>query len=165
MNNDISLRTNEILTHDMKEYGDMIFRIAFSYMKNTYDSEDILQDVLFKLIKNDNNFNDEAHKKAWIIQVTRNLCKNKLMSSWFKHRNSLDEEIIHYDKYNDGTVLKAVMDLPQKYREVIHLYYYEDYKTQEIASIINKKESTVRSLLYRARDILKKELKEAYDFE
>lgn len=71
----------------------------------------------------------------------------------------------YYDEYKDGSVLNKVMQLPLKYREIIYLYYYEDYTTVEIASIIEKKESTIRSLLSRGRNILKKELKEEYDFE
>ncbi|WP_239209137.1 sigma-70 family RNA polymerase sigma factor [Brevibacillus laterosporus] len=62
-------------------------------------------------------------------------------------------------------MLEAVHTLPVKYREVVHLYYYEGYSTFEISSLLQKKESTVRSLLYRARDMLKKTLKGAYDFE
>ena len=71
----------------------------------------------------------------------------------------------YYDEYKDRTVLNKVMQLPLKYREIIYLYYYENYNTIEISSMINKKESTVRSLLSRGRIILKKELKEEYDFE
>ena len=71
----------------------------------------------------------------------------------------------YYDEYKDSNVLNKVMQLPLKYREIIYLYYYEDYTTVKIASIIGKKESTVRSLLSRGRNILKKELKEEYDFE
>ena len=70
----------------------------------------------------------------------------------------------YYDEYKDTTVLDTVMKLPVKYREIIFLYYYEGYKTAEISEITNQKESTVRSLLHRARNILKKSLKEEYDF-
>ncbi|SFC85043.1 RNA polymerase sigma factor [Clostridium uliginosum] len=164
--NDISLRTNEITSEDLDNYGDMVLRLSYSYMKNIHDSEDILQDVLIQLIKNKSNFKDEEHKKSWIICVTRNLCINKLKSSWFKHRQPLIE-FPYYDNYKEtnSDVFEAVMKLPVKYREVIHLFYYEDYTTAKIASIIEKKESTVRSLLHRARNILKKTLNGGYDFE
>lgn len=164
--NNISLRTDEIISEDLEHYGNMILRLSYSYMKNIHDSEDILQDVFIQLIKNKPNFKDDDHKKSWFLCVTRNLCINKLKSSWFKHRETLIE-FPYYDNYTNikGPVFDAVMKLPVKYREVIHLFYYEDYTTAKIASIINKKESTVRSLLHRARNILKKTLKEAYDFE
>lgn len=161
---DNSLRTDEFISQDLEVYGDMILRLGYSYVKNIHDSEDILQDVLLKLIEHDNIFKDGEHKKAWIITVTRNLCKNKLKSSWFKQRNELID-MPYYDNYMNHDVFDAVMKLPVKYREVIHLFYYEDYSTLQISDLINKKESTVRSLLHRARNMLKDELKEDYDFE
>ena len=109
-------------------------------------------------------FESNEHKKSWLITVTRNLCKNKLKSSWFKKRDEL-VEMPYYDKYKNNDVLDTVMKLPLKYREVIHLFYYEDYSTAQIAEIVGKKESTVRSLLHRGRNILKDILKEEYDFE
>lgn len=161
---DNSLHTDEFISRDLEIYGDMILRLGYSYMENIHDSEDILQDVLLKLIKQNNVFQDEEHKKAWIITITRNLCRNKLKSSWFKKRNEL-VDMPYYDNYTNQDVLEVVMKLPLKYREVIHLFYYEDYSTLQIAKLINKKESTVRSLLHRARAMLKEVLKEEYDFE
>lgn len=162
--NDISLRTHEIIEKDLDCYGDMILRLAYSYMKNMHDAEDIVQDVFVQLMKNIDKFESSEHKKSWLITVTRNLCKNKLKSSWFKKRDEL-VEMPYYDKYKDNDVLDTVMKLPLKYREVIHLFYYEDYSTGQIAEIVGKKESTVRSLLHRGRNILKDILKEGYDFE
>lgn len=162
--NDISLCTDEIIAQDLDRYGDMILRLAYSYMKNIHDAEDVLQDVFVQLMRNIDIFESSEHKKSWLITVTRNLCKNKLKSSWFKKRDEL-VEMPYYDKYKDNDVLDTVMKLPLKYREVIHLFYYEDYSTAEIAEIIGKKESTVRSLLHRGRKILKDILREGYDFE
>ena len=162
--NDNSLRTDEIIEHDLDYYGDMLLRLAYSYMKNMHDAEDILQDVFIQLMKNIGIFESREHKKSWLICVTRNLCRNKLKSSWFRKRDEL-VELPYYDNYKNDDVLDAVMKLPVKYREVIHLFYYEDYTTAKIAEIIDKKESTVRSLLHRGRSILKDVLKEEYDFE
>ena len=162
--NDNSLRTDEIIEHDLDYYGDMLLRLAYSYMKNMHDAEDVLQDVFIQLMKNIGIFESREHKKSWLICVTRNLCRNKLKSSWFKKRDEL-VELPYYDNYKNDDVLDAVMRLPVKYREVIHLFYYEDYTTAKIAEIIDKKESTVRSLLHRGRSILKDVLKEGYDFE
>ncbi len=152
---DISLRTDEIISRDLDDYGDMILRLAYSYMKNIHDAEDILQDVFVQLMKNIDIFQGNDHKKSWLITVTRNMCKNKLKSSWFKSREELIE-LPYYDEYKNDDIIEAVMKLPLKYREVIHLFYYEDYSTAQIAEIVNKKESTIRSLLHRGRNILKK---------
>ena len=162
--NDNSLRTDEIIEQDLDYYGDMLLRLAYSYMKNMHDAEDILRDVFIQLMKNIGIFESREHMKSWLICVTRNLCRNKLKSSWFKKRDEL-VELPYYDNYKNDDVLDAVMKLPVKYREVIHLFYYEDYTTAKIAEIIDKKESTVRSLLHRGRSILKDVLKEGYDFE
>ncbi|MBP2032844.1 RNA polymerase sigma-70 factor (ECF subfamily) [Clostridium algifaecis] len=162
--NEISLCTDEIISKALDDYGNMLLRFSYSYMKNIYDAEDVVQEVFVQLLKNVDTFNSEDYKKNWLICVTRNICKNKLKSSWFRRRGKLIE-MPYYDEYTDNSVLNEVMNLPLKYREVIHLYYYEDYSTVKIASILNKKESTVRSLLSRGRNLLKKVLKEEYDFE
>lgn len=162
--NEVSLRTDEIISNDLEIYGNTLYRLAYSYMKNMHDAEDVVQEVFIQLLKNINIFENTEHKKSWLICVTRNICKNKLKSSWFKKKEDLIE-MPYYDEYKDTTVLDTVMRLPLKYREIIFLYYYEGYKTAEISEITNQKESTVRSLLHRARNILKKSLKEEYDFE
>lgn len=158
------MRTDEIISNDLEIYGNTLYRLAYSYMKNMHDAEDVVQEVFIQLLKNINIFENTEHKKSWLICVTRNICKNKLKSSWFKKKEDLIE-MPYYDEYKDTTVLDTVMRLPLKYREIIFLYYYEGYKTAEISEITNQKESTVRSLLHRARNILKKSLKEEYDFE
>ncbi|MDO5388240.1 MAG: sigma-70 family RNA polymerase sigma factor [Clostridia bacterium] len=150
------------------KYGNMILRLSYTYLKSIADAEDAVQDVFLKIVEKMPNFNDETHEKLWIVRTTINICKNKLKLFWNKNVYSIDnvKEIASFDKYNeDSEVLKAVMALPEKYRTVIYLYYYEEYSTPEIAKLINKNESTVRSLLHRAREKLKSSLKEAYDFE
>jgi len=161
---EVSLRTDEIISQDLEHYGDMLLRLAYSYMKNIHDAEDAVQDVFIQLLKNIEIFKSEDHKKYWLICVTRNICKNKLKSAWFKKHVELTE-MPYYDEYKDSNVLNQVIKLPLKYREIIHLYYYEGYTTVEISNIVDRKEATVRSLLSRGRIMLKKELKEEYDFE
>ncbi|MGN0145328.1 MAG: sigma-70 family RNA polymerase sigma factor [Clostridium sp.] len=160
---DNSLCIDEIISRDLDDYGNMVLRLAYSYMKNIHDAEDVLQDVFVQLIKNIHIFECTEHKKSWLVTVTRNVCKNKLKSSWFKRRESL-VEMPYYDEYKNEDIINAVMNLPLKYREVIHLFYYEDYSTVQISEIINKKEATVRSLLHRGRKLLKNVLKEGYEF-
>lgn len=150
------------------EYGNVILRVAYTYLNNRADAEDAVQDVFLYILEKKPNFNDKAHEKFWIIRVTINICKNKLNTFWNKNKCSIDDvaEIATYDDYNtDSNVFKAVMSLPDKYRIVIYMYYYEDYSTPEIAKLIGKSEVTVRSHLYRARKKLKDLLKEEYDFE
>lgn len=162
------LETDEHICMLVDKYGNMILRLSYTYLKSIADAEDAVQDVFLKIVEKMPNFNDETHEKLWIVRTTINICKNKLKLFWNKNVYSIDnvKEIASFDKYNeDSEVLKAVMALPEKYRTVIYLYYYEEYSTPEIAKLINKNESTVRSLLHRAREKLKSSLKEAYDFE
>jgi RNA polymerase sigma-70 factor (ECF subfamily) len=145
-------------------YGNDILRLAYSYLKTKEDAEDIVQDALIRLMQSGKVFEDEAHMKAWLIQVAVNLCKDKLKSAAHKRESAMPEG---YDiaaaeesgKEEESDVFYHVMELPEKYRSVIHLYYYEEYSTGEIAELLGKKEATVRSLLKRGREKLKKTMK------
>lgn len=149
------------------EYGNSIYRLALSYMKNVPDAEDVVQEVLIKRMVRAPKFESSEHEKAWTIRVTINLCKNKLTSLHRKKRADVSEtlHLASEMEEDDRGVLEAVFRLPENYRTAIHLYYYEGYKTEEIARILGKKDATVRSYLHRGREILKKELGEVVDFE
>ena len=162
------MKTSERIEILVNKYGNMILRLSYTYLKNIADAEDVVQEVFLKIVEKMPEVDDEAYEKAWIIRVTINICKNKLKMFWNKNVDLVDEmkEIASFDEDNDNSdVFKAVMSLSEKYRMVIHLYYYEGYSTPEIANLIDKNEVTVRSLLHRAREKLKSVLKEAYDFE
>ena len=160
--------TNDYAERLIEKYGDMCLRLAFSYLKNLPDSEDAVQDVFIKVFEKNLSFESDEHEKAWFIRATINVCKNKLKLFWNKNTCSIDDipESAESDGYDsDSAIMQAVMSLPQQYRIVVHLYYYEGYKTMEISHFIGKRESTVRSILHRARLQIKKILKEEYDFE
>ena len=160
--------TQEHIGELVEEYGNMVFRLSCTYLKNQADAEDAVQEVFMKIVEKKPDFNDKSHEKAWILRVTVNICKNKLNSFWQRNKCSIDEvaEKAVYDVYYaDSEVLKAVMSLPDKYRAAVYMYYYEGYSTPDISKIIGKSEVTVRSLLHRARNRLKELLKEEYDFE
>lgn len=159
--------TEQKISELVERYSDMIYRLALSYMKSIHNAEDVVQDVFLKLVENDIFFDNPEHEKAWIIRVTINICKNKLRQFWNRNTTALDDvqEPSYSDTYEDDTVLKAVMSLPENYRIVIHLFYYEGYKTPELAKLLKKRESSIRSILHRAREQLKTILKEEYDFE
>jgi RNA polymerase sigma-70 factor (ECF subfamily) len=150
----------------MDKYGNMILRVAYSYLHNMEDAEDILQDTLIQFLRNDPTFANDSHEKAWLITVASNLSKNKILYLKRRQADELSEELVaDKDKEDLSYVWEAVKQLPEKYREVVHLFYQEGYSTKEIAEILNRNESTVRSDLKRGRDRLKNILKEAYDFE
>ena len=151
----ISLHANEIISRDLEKYGNMILRLSYSYMKNIHDSEDILQDVLVQLIRQENEFNDEEHKKAWLIKVATNICKDILRFN--KRRNYINiDDVREYCKTNESIdIVSDILQLPEKDRSVIYLYYIEGYKTKDIANILSVSPQAVRKRLQYGRDMLK----------
>lgn len=144
----------------MEAYADMVRRICFVYLKNRHDTEDIFQDVYMKYLLFDGSFESSAHEKAWFIRVTINACTDYLR--YLSRRKQVSLEVIAEEGEGMDTdsmgVLEIVLQLPDKYRNVIYLYYYEGYSAVEIAGILRKKENTIYTWLSRARELLKKEL-------
>jgi len=147
-------------------YQDTVYRIAFTYCRNTHDAQDIAQEVFVRYLNKMPLLNSEEHLKAWLIRVTMNVAKSLMTSSWFKkvvpiseHEPVITDEPTHADTYF------AVMSLAEKYRSVVILYYYEDYSVREIAQILDRTETAVQTQLQRARAILKNKLKEEWENE
>jgi RNA polymerase sigma-70 factor (ECF subfamily) len=139
----------------------MVFRIAYSYAKCTYDAEDITQDVFLKLYKCNIDFAADENIKAWLIRVAINQAKSLLRSSWKIRRCDLDDnsEIMAAALPDNGYELyEYVNNLKPKYRTIIYLYYYEKYSVNEIADILKVRQSTVTTQLGRARKQLKEML-------
>lgn len=136
---------------------DTVYRVCFMLLKNRSDTEDAVQTVFTKLLQSNKTFVDVEHEKAWLIRTAQNHCKNVLRHWWRRKKITTDElpenGSIHSDHLKD--VWKLVLELPAKYKTVVYLYYYEGYKTYEIASLLDIKESTVRSQLHKARKLLK----------
>lgn len=138
-----------------------IYRLAYSYTGNISDADDVTQSVFIKLYKRMNKFDSDISVKKWLIKVTINECKTLFLSSWYKRIvpiSDREENIGVVSKDND--ILSSIMELPKKYKLVIYLYYYENYKIKEIADILKMNENTVKTNLSRARDMLKDILKE-----
>ena len=149
----------------IQDYGNGILRMAYSYLKNMDDAEEILQETLIQLLTKAPRFENAEHEKAWLLHVAANLSKNRIRYNQIRKTDELDETLIAEEKEDLAFVWEAVKSLPEKYREVIHLHYHEGYQTAQIAQILNRRESTVRSDLRRGREKLRLILKEAYDFE
>lgn len=160
-------RLNTDAAHYLDMYGNAILRLAYSYLHNMADAEEVLQDTLVQFIHTAPLFENESHAKAWLMQVAANLSKNRIRSNRIRQAEDLDElqETLAGQESEDlSFVWEAVKSLPEKYREVIHLFYQEGYATGEIARILQRKESTVRSDLKRGRERLKEILQEVYDY-
>lgn len=145
-----------------EQYTDIVYRAAISYCKNKNDAEDAVQNTFVKLLKTDTEFNDDEHIRKWLIRVAVNECKNMWKSFWRRNVTSFEElekepEYIESDKTE---LFSEVMKLSQKYRVVLHLYYYEGYCVKEIAQLVGISESNVQTRLMRARNKLKLQLEE-----
>lgn len=155
-------QTAEVL---LTRYGNYILRLAYSYLHNMEDAEEVLQDTLIQYLKTAPHFEGAAHEKAWLLRVAGNLSKNRIAYNTVRSTDELNESLVAQQREDLSFVWQAVKDLPVKYREVIHLFYYEGLSSGQIAAILEQNESTVRSHLKRGREKLKLILKEGYDFE
>lgn len=159
-----ALPIDDLITNAIDKYSDLLIRISFTYMKNISDAEDVAQEVFLRLIEKRPLFESDEHEKAWLIRVAINLSKNRLKTAWFRKTLPLVEITYNFSP-KENTVMKAVLELPSKFRGVILLFYFEGYSISEIAGILEQKESTVGSQLHRARKLLKSKLKEDFDDE
>lgn len=157
----MKLKANEQKEYQeiVEKYSNMVYRLAYFYTNSKYDADDIYQDVFLKYLQNKKQFENEEHKKAWLIRVTINCCKKLWLSSWKRKIIPLDDEIKFEMEENIG-LYNEIKKLPKKYRVVIHLFYYEQYSVKDISKILKQKESTIRTWLTRARKMLKIYIKE-----
>ncbi len=142
------------------KYKDMVYRAALAVVGNFADAEDIMQDVFFKYFRTHPQFESESHEKAWFLRVTLNESKNLMRSSWKRRRIDADLSQLMDSEGNEenSMVLEAVLSLPEKYRIVIYLHYYENYQIRDIARITAQSESAVAQQLSRGRKRLEKKL-------
>lgn len=143
-----------------QKHKDMIFKLAWAYCKDTYQAEDVFQEVFYKYLVSHPKFKTTEHEKAWFIRITINICKNFLKSKWNKDTLQMED----WDRKQEeppesvdafDTLKHAILDLPEKYRVPIHLYYYEEYSVREIAYLLHKSESTIQTQLQRGREKIK----------
>lgn len=174
------------------EYSDMLFKLSYMRLQNVQDAEDVVQEVFYQYFKSSRSFEGPEHEKAWLLKVAMNACRKVWRSAWRRHQGdwrpeeenrrtgvfdggkAVGEELISTLSGPEETVvrqeerrrlLEAVWKLPERYRDVIHLFYYEELSVKEIARITGRGVSTVTSQLTRGREQLKKLLREDYEFE
>lgn len=145
-------------------YSDMVYKVALTRCGTVENAEDVFQNVFMKLSEKMPKFKSEEHKKAWLIRVTINFSKNMNTSAWNKRVVTLDENI-EFETKEESDVYSVVCELPQNYRTVIYLFYYEGYKVEEIAKLMTTTSGTIKTWLYRARDILKTKLEGGFENE
>lgn len=154
------MRSEKEAVRAIEAYSDTVRRICMLHLKSYSDTEDIFQTVFLKYLTYRGDFQSDEHEKAWFIRVTVNACKDYLKSFFRSRTISLEElkDVSSEVTESHGEVLSAVLSLPQKYKDVVYLHYYEGYTAVEIGRILKKNENTVYTLLSRAKKILKEKL-------
>ena len=151
------LCTDEFLTKIVNEYSDTIYRIAFNITKNPDDAFDVCQDVYVRLIKNKHKIKNEEHLKSWLLRAAINCAKSNCTQAYKRHSVGISDvkesDLAQNDKHD--SLVYLLMKLPEKYRTIIHLFYYEDMKIAEIAKLLGITQSAVKSRLSRGREKLK----------
>ena len=150
-----------------RQYQDMVYRIALHHFADRFDAEDAVQEVFLRLFTWGKPFESGEHLRNWLIRVTVNVCRDILKSPWRKRRvplDSLPEQPV-FDRQEQEELYRAVMALPEKYRTVLDLFYYEELSTREIAGVLHIRQTAVTTRLARAREQLKHQLTEVWQDE
>ena len=140
-------------------YADTVYRLAFLRTKSGSDADDVVQEVFLRCMRFRPVWNDREHQKAWFLTVTINCSKSLLTSAFRRHTVPEQPDAVLTTMEQDTDVYAAVLNLPEKYRTAIHLFYYEGYSVKEMAAMMHAAENTVKSYLFRARDMLREQLK------
>jgi len=142
-------------------YKKTVYSTALSHTGSKHDADDVFQEVFLVYFRKNLTFQSEEHRKAWLIRTTLNLCKKVTLSSWRKKTTSLEsapELSYNFSSYEENSVHTALRELPQKYSAVLYLFYFEQYKTEEIGKILKISTGNVRIRLKRARDLMRAKL-------
>ena len=144
-----------------ERYYTMVYRLSLLLLKNTQDAEDATQTIFLKVMEKQPVFADEDHTRAWLLTVTRNYCRDVQRSFWHKKRTDMEqlpEQVVEPFDRQESLLFEIFQALPKKQREVVYLYYFEDYSIKEIAKLLERNESTIQSQLFAARKRMKKQL-------
>ena len=145
----------------VRTYAGLVYKLAFANAGNRSDADDVFQEVFLRYIRRQPVFRDQEHAKAWFIRVTLNRCHSQWSSAYRKRARPL-ADTLSYEMEEGEDLASALATLSPAYRSVVHLFYYEDMTTAQIAAALRRKEATVRTQLTRARQQLKHNLKGAY---
>ena len=156
------LRSDAFLQQAMDTCGDAVYRLALCRLNSCADAEDVYQEVFLRLLRDDTDFRDTEHLKAWLLRVTLNCLKSHWRMAWRRHDTPLDDRI-PFPEPEDSALDEALRRLTPKYRAAVHLFYYEGYTAEEIARMSGEKPSAIRTRLTRARTQLRELMKGELD--
>lgn len=146
----------------IEAYADAVYRLAYARTGSREDAEDVTQETFLRLVRTKPQFRDREHSRAWLLRVAMNCAADLRRSPWRRRTRPLEEaeQLAAVPEETAGGVMEAVLALPERYRAVVHLYYYEGLSAAEIAAILGKREGTINTRLCRARAMLRTKLEE-----
>ncbi|MCI8361020.1 MAG: sigma-70 family RNA polymerase sigma factor [Clostridiales bacterium] len=154
--------TERVMRRIVSQYAASIIRLAFGYVKNRSDAEDLAQEVFLVLLRKKPVFADERAEQAWLMRVTANKCKVFLKSAWRKHTQPLTEELTFLPA-EEGYVMSVLLELEEKYRIPVWLFYFYGFSIKEIAHCLKIKPATAATWLHRGRARLREKLGDDFD--
>ncbi len=154
---------NRGLREMYQEHCQTVYRVAFTYMKNSYDAEDAVQETFARLIRSGERFRSREKEKAWLIVTVSNVCKDMLRRHYRSDRALEDYQYLAAPPHEIDETMEAILRLPEKYKTAVYLFYYEGYTAREIARMLGEKPNTVSSRIGRARLLLKTMLGGGFD--
>lgn len=141
--------------------GQRVYRFAYARLGNRADAEDVTQETFLRLVRAETEFPDDARALAWLFRVAANCATDLRRRSWRRREVELEEaQAIEADAMGENDVLEALLALPEQYRGVLHLFYYEGYSVAEIAQALKLRPGAVKTRLHRGRELLRTRLKE-----
>ncbi len=148
-----------------EKYADRVFAAAFAVCRDRADADDVTQDTFMRYMTHERDFQSEEHVRAWLLRVAVNRARDLARSFWRRNRAPWEEYMteLPFAEPADGRLFAAVMALPERYRTVIHLFYYEDMSISQLARLLGTREGTVKSRLSRGRKLLKNALMEEWN--
>lgn len=154
----------EKIKNMIEKYSELVYKVAITRSQNIENAEDIFQEVFMKYSQNMPEFENEEHEKAWFIRVTINLSKNLHKQAWNRKTVALEENL-QFEEKEQENIFQIVSTLPQKYKTVVYLFYYEGYKIKEISKIMKTREGTIKTWLSRARESLREKIEGGFENE
>ena len=154
--------TTEKIESLLQTYGNSLFRLSLVMLRNESDAEDAIQDTMIRYLQKSPNFQDADHEKAWLFKVCTNICHDMLRYRKRHLQVDIDTQYHLTEKETDASLLDALMELPERFKLVLILYYVEGYRIHEIAEIIERSPSAVKMRLQKGRNLLENTYRKEY---
>lgn len=157
-----SVRPADRIEETVREYGSVLFRICLVMLRSASDAEDAVSDTFLKYMQREAAFDSEEHRRAWLIAVATNRCRDMLRFRIRHPQMDLEAVSAFVAQEEDCGVVEALMTLPEKFRVVLLLHYVEGYRVEEIARMIGKTPSAIKMRLHKGRKMLKETYEKEY---